>query len=283
MRPLSYTSRRTLLNRFIWGRFIWGRFVWGVSTAGLGLALPSRIAAADWSAPEPVQAATALGGDTLKLTSGSEVRLIGIEAPNPALAPGDPVIASLAAGATASLQDLARQGVILRYDVLHQDRYGRLLAQAFTPDGVWLQAAQVAAGQARVHGDGSNRTGLRDLIAQESAARAAARGLWRHRAFAVRRAADPALKRLAGTFQIVAGRVTAAAIVRDAGYVNFGDDRRTDFTLVIRKAVLAMLDPAVLDLTRLNTRSIRCRGWIDLHDGPSMDLSCPEQIEVLEA
>jgi hypothetical protein len=99
----------------------------------------------------------------------------------------------------------------------------------------------------------------------------------------VRRAEDPGLKRLAGSFQIVAGRVVAAAIARDAGYVNFGADRGTDFTLVIRKPVLAMLDPAVVDFTRLNQRSIRCRGWIDLHNGPSMELTCPEQIEVLEA
>jgi hypothetical protein len=199
------------------------------------------------------------------------------------LAPGDPAMASLAAKATASLDSLAAGGVVLRYDALRRDRYGRLLAQAFAPGGAWLGSAQVVAGQARVHGDGSNRTGLHDLIAQESEARRAGLGLWRHRAFAVRRAEDPALRRLAGSFQIVAGRVAAAAIARDAAYVNFGADRRTDFTLVIRKPVLAMLDPAVVDFSRLSARSIRCRGWLDLHDGPSMDLSCPEQIEVLEA
>jgi endonuclease YncB( thermonuclease family) len=273
VRPLSYTSRRSLLNRFV------GQFV----AASLGSALPSRIAAADWSPPEPLRPATALDGDTLKLASGATVRLIGIEAPKPALAPEDPAMASLAQGATAALGRLAARGVILRSDTLRQDRYGRLLAQAFDPDGVWLQGAQVAAGQARVHGDGSNRTGLRDLLALEDEARAARRGLWRHPAFAVRGAKDRVLWRLAGSFQIVTGRVTTAAIVRDTGYVNFGPDRHTDFTLVVRKPVLAMPDPAMLDLTRLNGRSIRCRGWIDLHDGPSMDLTCPEQMEVLEA
>lgn len=282
MRPLSYTSRRTLLNRFIWGRFL-GRFAAGSAIGGGPLALRSRIAGADWSAPEPVQAATALDGDTLKLASGAEVRLIGIEAPKPGLAPGDPAMAALAAGATAALSERAAKGVMLRYDQLRQDRYGRVLAQVFAPDGSWLQAAQIAAGQARVHGDAGNRTGLRDLLAQERAARDAGLGIWRHRAFAIRRADDPKLARLAGSFQIVAGRVAAAAIARDAGYVNFGADRRTDFTLVIRKPVLAMLDPAVVDLSRLNGRSIRCRGWLDLHDGPSMDLTCPEQIELPEA
>ncbi len=278
VRPLSYTSRRTLLNRFISGCLA-GQF----AAAGLGLALPYRRAAAEWSAPEPAQAATALDGDTLRLAAGAEVRLIGLEAPKPGLAPGDAAMAELAAAATASLQTLAAAGVALRTDVLRQDRYGRRLAQVFAPDGRWLQAAQVAAGLARVHGDGSNRTGLADLLAQERAARDARRGLWRHPAFRVRRADDPRLGRLAGSFQLVAGRAVAAAIVRDTGYVNFGADRRTDFTLVLRKPVLAMLDPAVLDFARLGARAIRCRGWIDLHDGPSMDLSCPEQMELLEA
>jgi micrococcal nuclease len=275
VRPLSYTSRRTLLNQFV------GRFV----AASLGLALPSlalRKAAADWSAPDPVQPATALDGDTLKLATGTEVRLIGIEAPKPNLAPGDAAMASLAAAAATSLGALAKNGVRLRYDVLRQDRYGRHLAQVFTPDGTWLQAAQIAAGLARVHGDGGNRLGLNELIVGEDEARKAERGVWLHRTFAVRRADEPGLKRLAGSFQIVAGRVVAAAIVGNTGYVNFGADRRSDFTLVIRKPVLAMLDPAVVDLSRLAGRSIRCRGWIDIHDGPSMDLTCPEQIEVLE-
>ncbi len=271
-----------MLNRFIWGRFI-GRFVAGFTIGSLGLALPSRIAAADWSAPDPAQAATAIDGDTLKLGSGGEVRLIGIEAPKAALAPGDPTMAALAADSTASLNALVRHGVVLRTDILKEDRYGRRLAQVFDPDGTWLQASQIAAGLARVHGDGSNRTGLTDLLAAEETARAAGHGLWRHPTFAVRRAGDWNLRRLAGSFQIVTGRVTAAALVRDTGYINFGADRRADFTLVIRKPVLAMLDPAVLDLTRLNARSIRCRGWIELRDGPSMDLSCPEQLEVLEA
>jgi endonuclease YncB( thermonuclease family) len=250
---------------------------------GLGSAWPYRAASADWSLPEPIQAATALDGDTLKLASGDEVRLTGIEAPKPALAPGDPAMASLAAAAAAALQVLTQGGVILRYDLLRRDRYGRLLAQVFAPDGTWLQARQVVAGLARVHGDGSNRGGLAELLIGEDTARQAKRGLWRHRAFAVRRAEDPGLKRFAGSFQIVSGRVVAAAIVRDTGYVNFGADRRSDFTLVIRKPVLAMLDPAVVDFNRWSASSIRCRGWIDLHDGPSMDLACPEQLEIPEA
>jgi endonuclease YncB( thermonuclease family) len=244
--------------------------------------LPLRKALADWSAPDRVQPATALDGDTLKLGAGPEVRLIGIEAPKASLVPGDAAMASLGMAATAALGALAKSGVMLRYDVLRQDRYGRHLAQVFAPDGTWLQAAQIAAGLARVHGDGSNRLGLTELLVGEAEARKAERGMWLHRAFAVREAQDPRLKRLAGSFQIVTGRVAAAAVVRGTGYVNFGADRRTDFTLVIRKPVLAMLDPAVVDLSGLAGRSIRCRGWLDFYDGPTMDLTCPEQIEVLE-
>lgn len=276
MRPPSYTSRRTLLNRFV--------------AAGLGSAMPSAVllrrSDADGAAPEGLsvpeasQEATVLDGDTVRLAAGGEVRLAGIEAAKASLSPKDASLMRLADAAAEHLRGLLRGGVILRYDRQRGDRYGRKLAQVFAADGTWLQAAQIDAGLARVHGDGVNRIGLSELLRREAAARSSRLGIWRDPAFAVRDAADVSLKRWAGSFQVVEGTVAAAATVRDAGYLNFGADRRTDFTLVVRKPVLGALDPAMVDLSRLAGRRIRCRGWIDLHDGPSMDLSCPEHLEV---
>ena len=92
MRPPSYTSRRTLLNRFV------GFATWGLATGGLGSVLPSRGVSADWSLPEPVQAAGALNGDTLRLASGDEVRLIGIK--------GEPIGVVSLAQANAMAEEL---------------------------------------------------------------------------------------------------------------------------------------------------------------------------------
>ena len=282
MKARSYTSRRALLNRFV---------CLGFCAQIPALTLPDRAsadasAATSLSEPEAQQVAAVTDGDTLRLDRGEVLRLAGIEAPKRVLA-GDPDMAALETEAQHSLARLVGAGAItVRYDRMRRDRYGRLLAQGFNAAGLWLQAAQVENGSARIHGDGANRLGLRDLLALEATARDRGLGIWRHPVFAVRDAGDPGLKRLAGSFQIVAGRVATAAAIKDLGYINFGSDRRTDLTLVLKRPVLQMMkaeaDPTMIDLPSLGGRRIRCRGWLDLHDGPSIEISHPEQIEILE-
>jgi len=270
----SYTSRRGLLNLIIGGC--------------LGLSL--RPARADPIEIPPglspgggAGVAAVLDGDTLQLADGSLLRLSGIEAPKPDLAPGDAAMARLAEDAVAALKALVGAAPIeLRLDQGKRDRYGRRLAQAFNSKGDWLQAALVLAGHARVRGDARNRLGLRMLLRLEARAREAAVGIWRHPAFAVRRADDPELNRYADSFQIIEGQVFAAAIVNGTGFINFSPDRATDLTLVLKKPALDLFAQALFDVSALTGKAIRCRGWLDLYDGPRIDISHPEQIEVLE-
>jgi endonuclease YncB( thermonuclease family) len=277
----SYTSRRNLLNLII----------------GLGIGcsvMPFRPATAQsitqsttgldaLSPPESASVAEVIDGDTLQLTGGQTLRLAGIEAPKRDLAPGDAPLAGLTGAATEGLKALIGPGpVVLRQDAGKRDRYGRRLAQVFNSDGLWLQERLVGAGFARVHGDGRNRLGLETLLGIEATARDAGRGIWRHPLFAVRMAEDPKLARFAGSFQIIAGRVVSAAIVKGTGFINFGTDREADLTLVLKKPALDLGGPAMMDLTWLTSKPIRCRGWLDLYKGPRIDVSHPEQIEVLE-
>ena len=276
------TSRRSLLNRFIGGLTAW------TAAGRIGPVLP---ACADpttdppdgLSEAEPREVAAVIDGDTVALRGGDTLRLIGIEAPKRVLAPNDSGLAALEAQAAATLHRLIGGSTLhLRYDTLRRDRYGRILAHGFAADGTWLSAALVSAGAARVHGDGTNRRGLRSLLGLEQAARALRLALWQHPAFAVRLADDPALGRLVGRFEIVEGKVAATAVMEDRGFINFGPDRHTDLTLVLKKPALSLMQVAMIDLSRLAGRRVRCRGWLDLHDGPSMEVSHPEQIEVLE-
>jgi len=282
----SYTSRRALLNRFVCLGFCAPIPVLTLLRPAAADTPAAGLPPADLSEPEARQVVAVVDGDTLRLDRGEVLRLAGIEAAKRSLA-ADPAMAALEAEGRDSLAQLVGAGTItLRYDRMRRDRYGRLLAQAFNAAGLWLQAAQVESGAVRIHGDGANRCGLRDLLALEATARNRGLGIWRNRAFAVRDAGDPGLKRLAGSFQIVAGRVVAAALVKDSGYINFGADRRTDLTLVLKRPVLQVMkaeaDPTMIDLPSLGGRRIRCRGWLDLHDGPSIEISHPEQIEILE-
>jgi micrococcal nuclease len=277
----SYTSRRSLLNLIVGG------------TIGLGLgsglgrrrrARAEAIAAPDGlSPPESAAVADIRDGNTVELVGGRILRLAGIEVPSRNLAPGDAAMMRLAEGATTALRTLiGTQPIRLRFDTAKTDRYGRQVAQVFNAEGLWLQSALIADGQARVHGDGRNRLGLRGLLALEAGARNAGRGIWRHPVFALRAADDPKLGRFAGSFQIVEGRVFAVATLNGTGFINFGADRHADLTLVLKNPAMDLGGPAVDDLSWLTSRPIRCRGWLDLYDGPRIDVSYPEQIEALE-
>jgi micrococcal nuclease len=277
----SYTSRRDLLN-LIMERVIGATF--GVSLLPLRPAVADPGAAPDALAPsESAEVAAIIDGDTLRLADAQILRLSCIEAPKRDLAPGDDALARLAEAAAKALKALIGSGVIvLRQDAGKRDRYHRSLAQVFNSEGVWLEESLIRQGLARVHGDGRNRLGLEALLRVEVEARDAGRGIWRHPIFAVRAADDPKLERFAGSFQIITGRVASAAIVKGTGFINFGAERETDLTLVLKKSVLDLGGPTMVDLAWLTSKPIRCRGWLDLYKGPRIDISHPEQIEVLE-
>jgi endonuclease YncB( thermonuclease family) len=280
----SYTSRRDLLNLIVGRLIVGGLTIDGISTLAFRPARAETIVGpAGLSAPESAAVAAVIDGDTLRLVDGTVLRLAGIEAPKPDLAPDDAAMAALAEAAKGGLQTLiGAESIALRLDAGKRDRYGRRLAQVFNGKGDWLQAALVVAGHARVRGDARNRLGLTTLLQLETSARANAQGIWRHPAFAVRRADDPNLGRFAGSFQIIAGQVFAAAAVNGTGFINFSPDRATDLTLVLKKPALDLFAQAMLDVASLTGKTIRCRGWLDLYHGPRIDITHPEQIEVLE-
>jgi hypothetical protein len=84
-----------------------------------------------------------------------------------------------------------------------------------------------------------------------------------------------------GSFQIIEGAVKDTARVRGRVYLNFGEDYRTDFTASIAPEVMKAFTADKLDLLALKGRSVRVRGYLRDFNGPSMDLTHPEQIEVL--
>jgi endonuclease YncB( thermonuclease family) len=248
-----------------------------LNAAGIAIAQSAEAPSADESGlspPETREVAEVIDASSLRLADGDMLRLLAIDTPE-----SEPELSR--AGRKTLVEAIARQPIALRYDAVRRDRYGRRLAHAFTADGLWLQAELVKKGLARVHGDSRNRCGLRKLMAFEAGARDRKSGLWRLPAFAVRAATDGGLHRLAGRFQIVEGKVVESAVVRGFGYLNFGPDHATDFTLVLDKPALAAAAAAGLDIAGLAGAQIRCRGWLEVFDGPRIQVTYPEQIEAL--
>ena len=223
-----------------------------------------------------------IDGSTVLLEDGETVRLAGIEAPKHTSRDAASGMEPLAEKARQALVDLV-QGRRVRLAVgdVPSDRYGRLRAHVVrSDDGTWIQGVLIAAGLARVHSLVDDRAAAAEMLAIERGARAARRGIWSQPRYHVR-AVSEADDRL-HSFQLVEGRVVAAAVVRRRGYLNFGDDWREDFTVSIGPRDRRRFETAGIAIEDYEGRLVRVRGWVDSFNGPMIEATHPEQIEVLE-
>jgi micrococcal nuclease len=123
-----------------------------------------------------------IDGDTLLargLPKGTElVRLIGVNAPE--TGKGRTVSECFGAESARWLTEQLARGSRLRleFDVGERDRFGRLLAYAYRPDGTFVNAALVRSGYAQTMTIPPNVAHAADFRALERTARRDGRGLW---------------------------------------------------------------------------------------------------------
>lgn len=226
-------------------------------------------------------------GDTVILDTGQAVRLIGTQAPKLPLGRDGFETWPLAPEARAALEALSLgKQVRLAYGGADRDRHGRVLAHMFIagePE-VWAQQAMVSAGLARVYSFPDNRRCLADLLKAEAHARIEKLGIWRDPYYSIRAADRPdALAARFGHYELVEGRVLTAEKAGGRIYLNFGRHWKEDFTASIDAAALRMFVQQGNDPLTLAGALIRVRGWVDDRDGPRIEVTHPEQVEVLAA
>ena len=224
-----------------------------------------------------------IDGNTVLLDDGETVRLAGIQTPR--LGQGgtgseDRPLAQEARRALAGLVEGRRVGLAFG-SAPRRDRHGRLRAHLVrSDDGTWIQGVLLAAGLARVHSLVDDRAAVAAMFVHERRARAGRSGLWAEPRYRVRAAAE------AGeglrTFQLVEGRVRAAAVVRGRGYLNFGEDWREDFTVSIAPRDRKRFEAEGIAIQDYEGRLVRVRGWIESFNGPMIEATHPEQIEIIE-
>jgi endonuclease YncB( thermonuclease family) len=243
-------------------------------------AVPAAAAPANLAAGGTQAVASVTDGDTVVLADGSQVRLVGIQAPKLPLGRPDFPKWPLAEDAKAALERLVLgKTVELRYGGARQDRHGRRLAQLYTQDGVWVQGTLLADGYARVYSFPDNRALVAEMLALEGQARTHRRGIWADSFYAVLTPEEAA--RHIDTFQLVEGKVRNVAVVRGRAYLNFGADWRTDFTVAIDPPDMRAFREAGLDPRKWEGRRVRVRGWLKAMNGPMIQATHPEQIELL--
>lgn len=229
---------------------------------------------------EMVRPVEALDGDTLRLADGRRLRLAVIAAPK---RPLDQSAAGLWPAGEAARAALA--GLALNRDWFlvtagtPRDRYGRLLGHLVDAEDNWLNLELVAAGQARVLSTPDVRLGVDRLLEAEGRARAERRGLWASFAYRVLPAEEARFG--LNRFALVEGFAQAVATVRGRTYVNFGENWREDFTVSLEPADRRLFEREGVDPGGYQGRRLRVRGWVLAINGPLIEATHPEQIEVL--
>ncbi|KTG16914.1 MULTISPECIES: thermonuclease family protein [unclassified Guyparkeria] len=209
-------------------------------------------------------------GDTVRLTSGERVRLVGIDAPEIGRDgdPDEPFARESRQALQAFIAD-SRNRIELVPAREHEDRYGRTLAYLYRPDGASVQGHLLAEGMAMAVFIAPNLALADCLMAHERRAREADRGIWSLLAY------DPGLPSVRG----IPDDVQGAAIVQGR-VVSVGESRR-NIWLNLEGRVAVRIDKADRerfpgwDFDALEGERLRVRGWIVHHSNRYQDWFIP--------
>ena len=81
---------------------------------------------------------------------------------------------------------------------------------------------------------------------------------------------------------MIAGRVLNVAKVKGRTYIRLGEKWRTDFTITISSKSHKAFKNHALQLMNLKDQNIRVRRWLRKRNGPQIETTHPEQIELLK-
>ncbi|WP_422630761.1 thermonuclease family protein [Pseudomonas mucidolens] len=203
------------------------------------------------AAIDTVKVQRVVDGDTVRLTDGRSVRMIGVNAPETGKkGRSDEPFAVAARQRLQALVDASdgRVGMVLGRE--RKDRYGRTLAHLYDASGANLEARMLAEGLGFLVAVAPNV----DLVACQQAAERSARqarvGLWRQSP--VQKVTQ--IKR--SGFALVSGRVSKVERNRGGIWIELQDS----MVLRIAPNLLKQFDSA--SLKRLQGRNIEARGWV---------------------
>lgn len=210
-------------------------------------------------------------GDTLVLTDRTKVRLVGVDAPE--LGRDGRPDEALARSAKTRLAALAPAGTPLRLrtDAQTHDRYHRLLAHAYLPDGTSIPETLLHEGLGEVLILTPNLWQADCLARAERRARTARRGVW---ALASHRPQPAASMPVKAGYSVVRGTVTSVQVGRKGTALRL-DER---VTLWVPATVVSLFPPPAL--TARTGRTVTARGMLyPRGDGASIVVRHPATLE----
>ncbi|MHC8369830.1 thermonuclease family protein [Pseudomonas sp. MDT1-85] len=199
----------------------------------------------------PVVVQRVVDGDTLRLSDGRSVRMIGLNTPE--LGKKGRSDEPFAVAARQRLEALVAAGdgrVGLLPGKESKDHYGRTLAHVYSADGANLEAQMLAEGLGFQVAVAPNVDLVDCQQAAEHSARQAGLGLWRQ---------SPVLKAEqinTSGFAVLSGRVSKVQRNRGGVWIELQD------SVVLRVAPNLLGQFDVASLERLKGRQIEARGWV---------------------
>ncbi len=230
----------------------------------------------------PARVDRVIDGRSFVLDDGREIRLASLEVP-----PAAETSPAGQAARAALTSMLIGETVALRGAAPAPDRYSRVIAYVFAGGNQRPRSVahtMLAQGHARVGAAIGEPACAAELLSQERVARTAKMGLWGDPQYAIIAAGNLAgLVAGRGRFAVVEGKVLS---VRESGgtiYVNFGRRWSQALTVTISKRQERIFTGAGLGPKALENRRLRVRGWVEVRNGPRIEASRPEQIELVAA
>lgn len=148
----------------------------------------------------------------------------------------------------------------------------------------WIQGSLISKGLARVRTTPENKIHSIEMLDLEEQARKNKTGLW---GLQMNRPLTPLTARQRmDSFGIVEGHVYAVSQNRNAIFLNFTSDWKTDFSIGIpsklRKDFSKLRVNPPIDPMSLKGKPIRIRGWIRNYNGPYIEMDHVEQLELIK-
>ena len=192
-------------------------------------------------------------GDTIQLSNGRKIRLVGINTPEVAHR-NSPAQEGGEAAKKWLTQVLVGKKVRLEYAEEKQDKYKRYLAHIFTEEGLHINLELVRLGFASVNTFPPNVAYVDDLLAASNLAEKKNLGLWQYASYAIK----PVEKLNVGNkygWQRIVGEVIRIQHTKKSVYLIMSKT----FKLRVKKQFLHFFN----DIDELKGKKIEARGWVN--------------------
>ncbi|MBU1112249.1 MAG: thermonuclease family protein [Candidatus Omnitrophica bacterium] len=223
-----------------------------------------------------------IDGDTVRLANGRLLRYIGIDTPETNLKKGGKFIYQpqpFAEEAKEYNRKLVEgKTVKIEFDLEKEDKYGRLLGYCFVDD-IFVNAKLIEQGYAVLYTYPPNVKYADRFFDLQKQARDKKAGLWG----SYQVIAPEAAGNLIGQIRTVQGKVLSTYQSAKCVFLNFGQDYKTDFTVVIFNNSLGAFRQQGIDpVSFYRDKTVSVSGRIREYNGPEIIVNTPYEIEIIQ-